>query len=55
MMEPSERLEENTLQIRLPAAPTINVFCTGKIYGGQDHVFMFRGGPVNYKELQSTL
>jgi hypothetical protein len=27
----------------------ISVFCTGKIYGAQDHVFLFRGGLMNYK------
>jgi hypothetical protein len=26
-------------------------FCTGKIQGGQDRVFLFRGGLVNNKEL----
>jgi hypothetical protein len=27
----------------------VGVFCTGKIQGGQDHAFQFRGGLVNYK------
>jgi hypothetical protein len=27
----------------------------GKILGGQDHMFLFRGGHANYEELQSTL
>jgi hypothetical protein len=31
MMEPSEWLEEKTLQIPLPGVPTVGVFCTGKI------------------------
>jgi hypothetical protein len=33
----------------------VGVFCTGKIYGSQDHVFLFQSGLMNYKELQSTL
>jgi hypothetical protein len=33
----------------------VSVFCTGKIYGSQDRVFLFWGGLVNYEELQSTL
>jgi hypothetical protein len=37
------------LQIRFPGASTVDVFCTGKIQGGQDHVFLFLGGLVNYK------
>jgi hypothetical protein len=24
-------------------------FCIGKMQGGQDHVFLIRGGLVNYK------
>jgi hypothetical protein len=43
------------LQIPLPGAPTVGVFCTGKIYGGQDHAFLFRDGLTNYEELQSTI
>jgi hypothetical protein len=35
--------------------PTIGVFCIDKIYGGQDRVFLFRGGLLKYEELQSTL
>jgi hypothetical protein len=27
----------------------VSVFCTGKIYGGQDRAFLFWGGLVNYK------
>jgi hypothetical protein len=27
----------------------VGVFCTSKIHGGQDHVFLFRDGLVNYK------
>jgi hypothetical protein len=27
----------------------VGVFCTSKIQGGQDHVFLFRGGLANYK------
>jgi hypothetical protein len=30
-------------------------FYTGKIYGGQDHVFLFWGSLANYEGLQSTL
>jgi hypothetical protein len=37
------------LQIPLPGAPTVGVFYTGKIQGGQDHIFLFRGGFTNYK------
>jgi hypothetical protein len=37
------------LQIPLPGAPTISVFCTDKIHGGQDHAFQFQCGLVNYK------
>jgi hypothetical protein len=33
----------------------VGVFCTGKIWGGQDRVFLFCGGLENYEELQSTL
>jgi hypothetical protein len=28
---------------------SVGVFCTGKIYGGQHHVFLFQGGLTNYK------
>jgi hypothetical protein len=31
--------------------PTIGIFCTGKIQGGQDHAFLFRGGLANYKHI----
>jgi hypothetical protein len=27
----------------------VDVFCTGKIQGGQDRAFLFRGGLANYK------
>jgi hypothetical protein len=27
----------------------VGVFCTGKIWAGQDHAFLFRDGFVNYK------
>jgi hypothetical protein len=27
----------------------VGVFCTGKIQGGQDHVFLFSGGLANFK------
>jgi hypothetical protein len=27
----------------------VGVFCTSKIHSGQDHVFLFQGGIVNYK------
>jgi hypothetical protein len=27
----------------------VGVFCTSKIQGGQDHMFLFRGSLVNYK------
>jgi hypothetical protein len=30
MMEPSERLEESTLQIPVPSAPTVSVFYIGR-------------------------
>jgi hypothetical protein len=33
----------------------VSAFCTGKIYGGKDHVFLFQGGLANYEEPQSTL
>jgi hypothetical protein len=55
MMEPSKRLEESMLQTPLPVTPTIGVFCTDKIEGGQDRVFLSRVGLANYEELQSTL
>jgi hypothetical protein len=32
---------KSTLQILLPGALTVDVFCTSKIWGGQDHVFLF--------------
>jgi hypothetical protein len=41
MMEPSKRLEESTLQIPLAGTANISVFCTSKISGGQDRVFLF--------------
>jgi hypothetical protein len=37
------------LQILLPSTPTVSIFCIGKIQGGQDHAFLFRGGLANYK------
>jgi hypothetical protein len=37
------------LQIPLPGMPTVSVFCTDKIQGGQDRVFLFRGGLANHK------
>jgi hypothetical protein len=37
------------LQIPFLGLPTISVFCTSKIHGGQDHTFLFQGGLVNYK------
>jgi hypothetical protein len=55
MMEPSERLEESTLQIPLSSTRTIGVFCTSKILGDQDRVFFFLGGLANDEELQNTL
>jgi hypothetical protein len=27
----------------------VSIFCIGKIQGGQDYVFLFRGGLVNYQ------
>jgi hypothetical protein len=33
----------------------VGVFCTGKILGGQDRVFLFQSGLMNYEELRSTL
>jgi hypothetical protein len=33
----------------MPGTPTVSVFCTDKIQGGQDCVFLFRGGLTNYK------
>jgi hypothetical protein len=41
MMETSERLEESMMRIPLPGMPTVGVFCTDKILGGQDRVFLF--------------
>jgi hypothetical protein len=41
MMEQSEWLVESTLQIPIPGAPTVDIFCTGKISGGQDCLFLF--------------
>jgi hypothetical protein len=35
------------LQVPLPGTPTVDVFYTGKIQGGQDRAFQFRGGLVN--------
>jgi hypothetical protein len=42
--------EESTLQTPLPGVPTIDVFCTDEIKGGQDRAFHFGGGLANYKE-----
>jgi hypothetical protein len=47
--EPSERLLEKHAAIPLFGVPTVGVFCIGKIQGGQDCMFLFRDGPVNYK------
>jgi hypothetical protein len=33
----------------------VGLFCTSKVYDGQDHVFLFWGGFANYVELQSTI
>jgi hypothetical protein len=41
MRELSEHLEEKHATNPLPGAPTVSVFCIGKIYGGQDRVFLF--------------
>jgi hypothetical protein len=41
MSEPSEHLEEIMLQMPFPVVPTICVYCTGKIQGGQDRAFEF--------------
>jgi hypothetical protein len=35
------------LQIPLPGAPTVSVFCTNKIQGDQDCVFQFQSGLAN--------
>jgi hypothetical protein len=40
---------KSTLQIHIPGAPTISVFYTSKLRGGQDHTFQFWGGLVNYE------
>jgi hypothetical protein len=40
---------KSMLQIPVPGALTIGVFCTSKIYGGQDSVFLFRCDLANYK------
>jgi hypothetical protein len=37
------------LQIPLPGTPIVDVFCTCKLWGGQDRAFQFRGGLVNYE------
>jgi hypothetical protein len=37
------------LQIPLLRTPTVSVFCTTKIQGGQDHAFLFQCGLANYK------
>jgi hypothetical protein len=29
--------------------PTVDVFCTGKLWGGQDRAFQFQGGFANYE------
>jgi hypothetical protein len=47
MSEPSEHLNESTLQIPLPGVTTVGVFCISKIQGGQDPVFQFHGGLTN--------
>jgi hypothetical protein len=36
-------------------AHIVGVYCTGKIQGSQDRTFLFRGGPVNYEELERML
>jgi hypothetical protein len=46
---------KSMLQIPLSGVPTIGVFYTGKIQGGQDRTFLFRDGLANYEELQSAL
>jgi hypothetical protein len=43
------------LQIPFPSMPTVGVFCTGKIHGGQDHAFLSRDGLANYSTLQFIL
>jgi hypothetical protein len=40
---------KSALQIPLPGMPAFRVFCTGKLWGGQDHAFQFRGGLANYE------
>jgi hypothetical protein len=40
MSEPSKHSEESTLQISLPDAPTIGVFCTSNKQGLQNRVFL---------------
>jgi hypothetical protein len=43
-------LWSSTPSCRGKAAPTlVYVFCTGKLWGGQDHAFQFCGGLVNYE------
>jgi hypothetical protein len=37
------------LQIPLPGTQTVSVFCTGKLWGGQDRTLQFRGGLANYE------
>jgi hypothetical protein len=37
------------LQIPIPDAPTVGVFCTDKLWGDQDRAFQFRCGLTNYK------
>jgi hypothetical protein len=37
------------LQIPHPGAPNVSVFCTGKLWGGQDRTFQLRGGLTNYE------
>jgi hypothetical protein len=37
------------LEVSLPGMPTVGVFGTGKLWGGQDRAFQFHGGLANYK------
>jgi hypothetical protein len=41
MSEPSEHLEECTLEIPLPGMLIVGVFYIGKIQDDQDHTFQF--------------
>jgi hypothetical protein len=45
------KIERRNYRLNGEHSKHVGVFCTGKIYGGQDRMFLFQGDLTNYEEL----